>query len=73
MVSIPKSKKSILFTLFTCTGYVKELMSELLLVYASGKATPPNITTPDFLCSMLERPDKMKAIHEKQTRFQQQF
>ena len=46
--------------------YVKELMSELLVVHASGTDSNSDLTVPDFLCSEFDRPDK-KAIIEKQT------
>jgi len=49
------------------SGYVKELMSELFTVFTAGKAAKS--PTPDFLCSDFDRPNKKKAIKDKQTRF----
>ena len=45
-------------------------MSALFLVQVGGKANP-ELTIPDFLCSGFERPDKKRAIKDKQTRFDQ--
>lgn len=51
-----------------CVGYVKELMSELLEVFASGRQET-TLTVTDSLCSEFQRPNKKTAIKEKQTRF----
>lgn len=56
---------------FFILGYVKELMSELLVVFSNGKANTTGSSIPDSLCSEFDRPDKKKAIEEKQTRFTQ--
>ncbi len=41
-------------------------MSALLQMQACGKANS-ELSVPDFLCRGYERPDKNKAIKEKQT------
>ena len=50
---------------------MKELLSELLVVHASGADSNSDLTVSDFLCSEFDRQDKKKAIIEKQTRFVQ--
>lgn len=44
-------------------------MTELLEVFATGGNATSTDAIPDFLCSEFERPDKKKAVKEKQTRF----
>ena len=66
-----------IYTMYTCffvflffyfAGYVKDLMCELLEVVAMGKVQPtPDV--PDFLCSQFQRPEKITAIKDRQTRF----
>ena len=51
--------------------YVKDLMSELLDVFAAGKSN--NMPTiPNFLSTEFERPNKAIAIKDRQTRFAKQ-
>ena len=50
------------------TGYVKDRMSELLVVFDAGKDNT-TVSVPDHLSSAFVLPDKNTAINEKQTRF----
>lgn len=53
---------------YVFTGYVKDLMAELLVVFDAGKDNT-SVSVPDPLSSAFMRPDKNTAINEKQTRF----
>ena len=53
---------------------MKEFISELLEVHASGTDySNSDLTDPDLLCSEFDRPDKKKAVIEKQTSLCNEF
>ena len=56
------------YLIYFSTGYVQDLMDELLEVCDAGETSSP-VAVPDFLCSEFERPDKKIAVMHKQSRF----
>ena len=57
---------------FTILGYIKDLLSELFVVHRTGGnkgRTKKKHRFPQYLCSNFDRPNKVDAIKQKQTRF----
>lgn len=51
-------------------GYVQDLMSELIKFHHTGGTKGhPKPSFPGFLCSKFDKPNKLDAVKEKQTRF----
>lgn len=48
-------------------------MAELFEVFAAGGRATDTTAIPDFFCSEFERPDKKKAIDERETRFAKNY
>ena len=51
------------------TGYVKDLMTELLHMCTTEGFIDAPCSIPDFLCSNFDRPNKKEAISQQQKRF----